>query len=416
MSVGAVDRPGQRARAARARLPRCRETERARACTGAGGRGELNRLRTRALKTSCGLGSMAASVARYFRAAEGSNGAANPTNGPGNPVEMMAVQQPQTELAVRMSAKDNSDAVATRGGGAPDVHVGVQTSIGRRATNEDRHAVQQQAGTAGAPLWLSEATFVGVYDGHGGAQCAQYCKEELHAALARETGDRPTAGELREGLARAFGKTDSAFLDMAEGSNCRAGTTAVVAVVTDSALAVAHVGDSRALAVYADTTAEFLTIDHKPSRPDEQRRIESAGGEVVNCQPVWRVSTKGASDWQTRCRTGRVAFNEQPPVLLAVSRAFGNKDLKRPKEIVTAVPETKVWALDALEKPSFVVLCTDGVWDVLSAERVAEHCLRAMEIAGGPCASAAKDAAATIVADAESNGSMDNCTAAVCIL
>lgn len=289
------------------------------------------------------------------------------------------------------------------------------------------------AGSAAGARWLAHATFVGVYDGHGGAQCSQFLKEELGGALVEEllrgggatalpaspdAEAGPTAAELRAALERAFLRIDAAFLKMAEGSSCRAGTTAVVAVVTHSALAVAHVGDSRALAVYSDRSSEFLTTDHKPNNPAEFARIEAAGGEVVKRGPVWRVSTKGASSWQSRCRAGRVAFTEQPPVLLAVSRAFGNKDLKRPLEIVTARPEVRLWAMGGEDDAptAAVVLCSDGVWDVLSASDVAGHVFKALDKAGERCVSAARDAAAGVCAAAESRGSMDNVTAAVCLL
>ena len=61
--------------------------------------------------------------------------------------------------------------------------------------------------------------------------------------------------------------------------------------------------------------AQALSVDHKPNRLDERKRIENAGGVVV---------------WAGTWRVGGV---------LAVSRAFGDRLLKR---YVVAMPDLQV--------------------------------------------------------------------------
>lgn len=58
-----------------------------------------------------------------------------------------------------------------------------------------------------------------------------------------------------------------------------AGCTAVVAVVHGSKLYVANAGDSRCVLCRGKETVS-LTEDHKPTNPDEERRIKAAGGFV----------------------------------------------------------------------------------------------------------------------------------------
>ena len=61
------------------------------------------------------------------------------------------------------------------------------------------------------------------------------------------------------------------------------GTTAVMGVLRGKQLLVANIGDSRV--ILGDGTdkgvvAQEVSDDHKPDRPDEQKRIESCGGRV----------------------------------------------------------------------------------------------------------------------------------------
>ena len=77
-------------------------------------------------------------------------------------------------------------------------------------------------------------------------------------------------------------------------------------------------------------------MDHKPNLESERRRIEGEGGVVI---------------WAGTWRVGGV---------LAVSRAFGDRPLKR---YVVALPDVKHQALAAGDET--IVLASDGLWDVL---------------------------------------------------
>jgi len=63
------------------------------------------------------------------------------------------------------------------------------------------------------------------------------------------------------------------------------GTTGTIAIIdtTEMKLWIADVGDSRGVICLCDSgkhKAKELTVDHKPSLPNEKKRIESRGGEV----------------------------------------------------------------------------------------------------------------------------------------
>jgi protein phosphatase 1L len=66
------------------------------------------------------------------------------------------------------------------------------------------------------------------------------------------------------------------------------GTTAVVAVIQGRNITVANAGDSRGIIVKKSGKAYPMSVDHKPNRPDEDRRIKLLGGKVIH-SGRWRV-------------------------------------------------------------------------------------------------------------------------------
>ncbi|XP_040380518.1 probable protein phosphatase 2C 6 isoform X2 [Oryza brachyantha] len=141
------------------------------------------------------------------------------------------------------------------------------------------------------------AHFFGVYDGHGGAQVANYCRERLHAALVEELsrieGSVSAANlgsvEFKKKWEEAFVDCFSRVDDEVGGSASRGadpvapetvGSTAVVAVICSSHIIVANCGDSRAVLCRGKLPVP-LSVDHKPNREDEYARIEAEGGKVI---------------------------------------------------------------------------------------------------------------------------------------
>lgn len=99
-------------------------------------------------------------------------------------------------------------------------------------------------------------------------------------------------------------------------------------------LYVANVGDTRAV-LYKSGTAERLSIDDKCDNPEENSRVKTAGGIILDN------------------RLGGV---------LAVTRAFGDHSLTRVGLI--AVPHIVKYILKPFDK--YLVIASDGIWDELS--------------------------------------------------
>ncbi|GAB5358763.1 hypothetical protein AAMO2058_000486500 [Amorphochlora amoebiformis] len=119
---------------------------------------------------------------------------------------------------------------------------------------------------------------------------------------------------------------------------------------------IANLGDSRGV-LCRGGSAVPLSEDHKPDRPDEVERIKGVGGAVVKVAQTWRVFDPSLR-------------REDRPTMLAVSRAFGDRDLKKPKRIVSAVPEVTVVPVSPADL--FIVFACDGIWDVLNNQQVVD--------------------------------------------
>jgi protein phosphatase 1L len=126
--------------------------------------------------------------------------------------------------------------------------------------------------------------------------------------------------------------------------------------------------------------AVALSTDHKPNRTDERQRIEDAGG-VVMWAGTWRVGG-----------------------VLAVSRAFGDRLLK---QYVVADPEIQEDTIK--EGVDFLVLASDGLWDVVSNDDAVEIVAKTLNAEEAD----AEEAANKLTGEAFRRGSADNITCVI---
>ncbi|CAL4897263.1 unnamed protein product [Urochloa decumbens] len=176
-------------------------------------------------------------------------------------------------------------------------------------------------------------------------------------SLSDDTSDeKHLLSTWRNMLVKTFEQMDEE-LRQHSGIDCIcSGTTAVTAVRQGDHLFIANLGDSRAVLCTRDSKDHLipvqLTTDLKPDLPGELARILNCKGRVFAMDDEPDVA--------------RMWLPEQDAPGLAMARAFGDLCLKNHGLICT--PE--VYYRKISEKDEFLVLATDGIWDVLSNKEV----------------------------------------------
>ena len=260
---------------------------------------------------------------------------------------------------------------------------------------------------------ISDKQYIGVYDGHNGDWAASYAKEKMHTHLEKcsfiANGIAPDAPQheleqfelgVKNSLIRSFVDLDEEILDGTKALNRRDGSTASVVLRVSNHLFVAHAGDTRIVVGKRsmglhDVRVKALTEDHKPSLPRERKRVYDEGGRVEFCG-CWRVIA------ENRDRNVRAA--------LAVSRAIGDIDFKRPENKgVTATPDVDRITLD--DEIENVIVATDGLWDVVGDQDAIRLCRSVLK--GRFSEDACREAAEALTEEALERGSSDNVTIVV---
>ncbi|KAL7119381.1 hypothetical protein ABFS83_02G059100 [Erythranthe nasuta] len=178
-----------------------------------------------------------------------------------------------------------------------------------------------------------------IYDGHLGDSVPAYLQKHLFSNILKEDEfwtDPSTS------ITKAYERTDRAILthnpDLGRG-----GSTAVTAILINGRhLWVANVGDSRGV-LSRRGHAIPLTVDHEPNA--ERDSIENKGGFVSNMPgDVARVNGQ-----------------------LAVSRAFGDKNLK---SHLRSDPDVR--SAEIREDTELLILASDGIWKVMSNQEAVD--------------------------------------------
>eukprot|EP00930_Biecheleria_cincta_P072310 TRINITY_DN5971_c0_g2_i2.p1 TRINITY_DN5971_c0_g2~~TRINITY_DN5971_c0_g2_i2.p1 ORF type:complete len:511 (+),score=108.45 TRINITY_DN5971_c0_g2_i2:510-2042(+) len=250
--------------------------------------------------------------------------------------------------------------------------------------------------------------YFGCFDGHGGAQVSELAAKQLHKNILshfRQKAVQPASRDekIKIAVKEAFSQTDKEILTMSERKKFdTSGSTAVCAMLhgnpklgTALRLVLAHVGDSRAILCRAGQAVQ-VTEDHKPDRLDEKKRIERAGGLVLNVRGAWRIAAPANPRGTTK--SSRREYQG-----LSITRSFGDAAFKAPSALSSPEPEVRV--LPISDKDLYLVLVTAGVTAVLSNQEIVDCAGRHFD---DP-----EEAAKNVVRTAFQKGSDENLTALV---
>lgn len=199
------------------------------------------------------------------------------------------------------------------------------------------YAGEDKASTA---LLKNGYVYAGVFDGHNGSHAANWCADNF-PRLLEEQYDKgePTVTALKN----AFNLAHDAITDAS-------GTTATVLVTQGNYVAVAHVGDSRAMLCH-DNKAIELTEDHKLTLQSENDRLKEAQKHSRQLLILGR----------------RVQG-------LMITRSIGDKSLT--PEILS---DPVVHEFNREEVDDYIIIASDGLWDILSSDETLKY-IRSMSL------------------------------------
>ena len=303
---------------------------------------------------------------------------------------------------------------------------------GRRPTIEDFHSIHLHPA----------AQFYGVFDGHTGNLASKYAASTLYEQLTNRLSNldsqvkNGTVGwkeSVEANATEVLSDIHHQFLKAVDlsghGAMDNSGTTATAVYVTNEAVVVVSLGDSRAVLSSAsaapvqreskadskrqsrknnpiEMSAIQLTKDHVASDPDEAALVKDLGGAVSVENGLARVNG-----------------------VLAITRSIGDAPfanvLSRTPHVVS-MTRKEVRDMCGSEKqgdsreavPCFMVLASDGLWDMVSnqeaidmvARTVASYQSNSTNHAGG----AFQEASKLLTLEAYVRGSTDNI--GVCVI
>lgn len=300
--------------------------------------------------------------------------------------------------------------------GQPVLRYGISLEQGVRETMEDAAQV--------VPAGRCGFFFATVFDGHGGFAAAEYLQQNLYRIFTRVLDQSDAEGDLRasvdvSGLAcpthltpilnDSFKHADEDLLAWmhanAPEEERTSGCTATTCLVRQDLVVVANVGDSRAVLCRAgravDLSTEHRVWGKSATVLAEIERIESVGGWVDDGRVCGVLAVSRAF--------GDMEFKGQEGLKLLLQKGldFGLWDQKFADsrrftgDPVTAQPDVTELALQGDDE--FVIVASDGLWDVMDSQEVAKLARRDLQRGNHP-----QEVAARLSALAVKRGSQDN--------
>jgi len=156
--------------------------------------------------------------------------------------------------------------------------------------------------------------------------------------------------DFRKAVKAAFDTVDEEFIEEGESMMWYSGTTVVCALFDQKhkVLLVANLGDSRCV-LCRSGKAVPMSIDHKPTLPEERKRIEAAGFSVIE---------------------GRIDGSHALSRAIGDAELKGNLSLEASEQAISNVPE--FMECEITKEDEFLVLACDGLWDVMHNQQAVD--------------------------------------------
>jgi len=206
-----------------------------------------------------------------------------------------------------------------------------------------------------------EVLVAAIFDGHGGTRCVDFVAENLCDRIGKALVKENRRFEhLETAIFDGFKACDDEFTRSAQTNSDNSGCCALISFVCQNRVILGWTGDCRAV-FWDGSRAHQLTTDHRPNEPSENKRITDLGGSIINN----RING-----------------------VLSPSRCFGDLDIRTKSAEGVLIAEPCVSQVNDLKDSTlrnhtaFMILATDGVWDVMSNEVACEIVARSLKASG----------------------------------
>uniref|UniRef100_K3WBK3 PPM-type phosphatase domain-containing protein n=1 Tax=Globisporangium ultimum (strain ATCC 200006 / CBS 805.95 / DAOM BR144) TaxID=431595 RepID=K3WBK3_GLOUD len=268
---------------------------------------------------------------------------------------------------------------------ALSLQFGVASLQGRRNIQEDRWVVVPSIKEVAETHSWTKSAFVGLYDGHGGEECANILREQLHSWIFRNPHD--VILKLPHSLQSCFEELDSYVCDYLLQKGDLSGSTATCVILSSGPegsgkvhAIVTHVGDCRLVLSHRNHDVVDITNDHRLTLTEERNRILQLGGRVVNNRVNGVMAiTRAFGDLEFKGMFSRKADDVNASSTSSMSlhlpssvqlNPFQKEDEKFPT-LLTSRPDIHILSLDPAVH-EFLLLACDGLWDVMTSDEAVE--------------------------------------------
>ena len=200
-----------------------------------------------------------------------------------------------------------------------------------------------------------QSGFFAVYDGYSGTMAAEKCARYLGEIVERKVEaiyntnmiHETVNAEIVTAFKDAFEEMDRILLYGVEehSRNRWSGCSALTCLLRGNNLYVANAGNIRAVLCRGDGSIERLSTNHCPKDKKERHRVRKAKGDISNSEKTALVNG-----------------------VLKSTRGLGNHGDPILKTSVIKTPAVNCLTLE--ESDQFLILASNGVWEVLSEEEV----------------------------------------------
>eukprot|EP01039_Chlorochromonas_danica_P011259 gene11259-12558_t len=251
--------------------------------------------------------------------------------------------------------------------------------------NQDAFLIVPSFGRA-----VDQQAFFSVFDGHGrdGHHCARYARDHLGKNIL-DKFDRIPVGSMnsktiKQALNVSHYLTNEAMHTDKRFDDSLSGTTAISMFIRGKTLYVSNVGDSRAIVVAQGEDGRLIAYpmssDQTPYRKDERERVKKFGARVLSMDQIEGLEPVH-ENWGDLNLGEDIDEGGDPPRVWSPNGDYPGTAFTRSlgdllAEECGVIPEPEILEREIKPNDRFIVIASDGVFEFLTNQMVADMLAR----------------------------------------